>query len=165
MKKGQQPGQINKALVQMGKTPDACWRWLGAADDKGVGKKEYCGKSLLARRWIWIQLFGPIPEGLVISPQVCGNAWCVNPWHLRAVTQAACCRAGVTTTLTADDVREIRVARAHRTPNMRRHLAEKHGVSVSTISDIWGRRSWRKPKAFYGAKKNAPAERSIAANH
>lgn len=147
-------GEVMKPLVRLGTEPEDCWQWLGRIQPNGYGKKQYCGRTVLAHRWVWLQLLGPIPEGLVINHK-CGNRGCVNPMHLEVVTQAANSRHGVNAKLSSHDVREIRAARKHTTPNMRKHLAERFGISEATISDIWHGRSWRKPKPFYGPRKNA----------
>jgi len=150
-----EPGVTLKPLVKLGKEPGDCWTWTGSIDDGGYGRKQFAGKSMLAHRWLWMQLFGSIPDGLVVSHK-CGNHACVNPHHLQAMTQAENCRQGITASLTPADVVEIRRAKRHGGVNMRQHLADRYGVAPSTISDIWGRKSWRKPKPFYGARANAP---------
>lgn len=150
-----QPGITFKPLVKLGRDPSDCYEWIGSVDDAGYGRKQFGGKAVLAHRWIWQQLFGPIPAGLIVS-HTCTNRACVNPHHLRVTTQAEGCRHGITASLTPADVVEIRRHRCDAGTNLRQHLADRYGVSPSTISDIWGRKSWRKPKPFYGAHANSP---------
>jgi hypothetical protein len=58
------------------------------------------GKTMPARRWAWMQFFGPITPGFVIT-NTCQNKACVNPWHLRMCTQAEANRGSVQTILLA----------------------------------------------------------------
>lgn len=156
-KNGHQPGAILKPLIAFGKTPDDCWRWLGNHDDGGVPTKQYLGQHMPARRWLWIQLFGPIPEGLVITTMpACGNKACMNPQHFRACFQAEANRAGVGSVLTPADVIEIRRASKDKGPNTARVLSERIGCSQQAIRDIWRRRSWSRPKPNHGPRKQSP---------
>lgn len=135
-------GRTLKAMVKLGDTPDACWQWLGPIDDAGYGKKQFHGKTIVAGRWLWEQLFGPIPEGVVIA-YVCGNRACVNPHHLRATDQAGACRQGVGAVLLPADVAEIKAVKGeNRTPNAARHLSQRFGCSKSLVYDIWAKRAW-----------------------
>lgn len=143
-------GMPLKSLVRLGKTPGDCWEWLGVKMDSGYGKKTVAGRTMLAHRWIWTQLFGPIPDGLVIN-HACSNPSCVNPHHLECVTQADNVRHGVATILTTGDVQEIRLARKDKGLNTARLLAEKFGCSPQLIRDIWRNRCWSKRgKPFHG---------------
>lgn len=145
-------GQTTKPMVEIGKRTEDCWKWMGKTLPAGYGCKTVNGKSVLAHRWMWEQLFGPIPHGLVIHHE-CQNPNCVNPHHLRACTQAENCRESVTTLLHPQDVVEIRRARKQEGPSLRKHLAEKFGCSQQLISDIWNRKAWRtKAEPFTGPK-------------
>jgi hypothetical protein len=63
--------------------PEACWPWRGRMrDGYGVYGKPPVG----AHRFAYELVVGPIPAGLVIDHQ-CNVRHCVNPAHLKAVTQ------------------------------------------------------------------------------
>lgn len=63
-----------------------CWVWMGGTSGKGHGKFYDDGRSQQAHRWSYETFVGPIPEGLVLD-HTCRNRSCVNPLHLRPVTQ------------------------------------------------------------------------------
>lgn len=65
------------------KTSD-CWIWKGPVSS-GYGKLSIKGKSILAHRWSYEEVYGPIPDGLQID-HLCGVSRCVKPNHLEAVT-------------------------------------------------------------------------------
>lgn len=142
------PGAVLKPLVKLGRTPGDCYTWIGNTDDAGVAIKQFAGKSMPARRWMWMQLFGPIPDGLIVA-NTCGNKACVNPHHLRACFQAEANREAVNTLLLPADVAEIRAARKSGL-NSAGVLAEKYGVSKRAIYDVCARRTWSKPKPNFG---------------
>lgn len=151
------PGATLKPLVKLGKRADDCWEWLGPKTAAGYGKKTFHGEDWMAHRWIWSQLFGPIPNGLVIHHE-CQNPSCVNPQHLRVCSQAENVREAVTSKLTASDVLEIKKAKPDtRTPNLAATLAQRHGCSRQLIFDIWNGRAWGRAKPFYGRAKKAAA--------
>lgn len=146
-----------KPMVKLPRDPAACWEWIGTRLRNGYGKKTFDKKNMLAHRWVWQQFFGPIAEGMVID-HICQNRGCVNPHHLRVVTQAENVRAGLVTTLTEGDVQEIRSMwnEGWQSPD----LAQKFGVTAATIKDIVRGKSWGKPQPFYGARANAPEDKA-----
>jgi hypothetical protein len=67
-------------------TPD-CWEWTAALNVKedGYGSFGGNGQIVLAHRFSYVLLVGPIPEGLTLD-HLCRNRRCVNPDHLEPVT-------------------------------------------------------------------------------
>lgn len=67
-----------------------CWLWTGVRDvtRRGYGHAWIGGRHRGAHRVSYELAYGPIPEGLVID-HICHHPPCVNPEHLRAVTQLA----------------------------------------------------------------------------
>lgn len=61
-----------------------CWLWTAAIDRDGYGHWDHEVSNRVHRVAYWI-LVGPIPAGLVMD-HLCRVRNCVNPAHLRAVT-------------------------------------------------------------------------------
>lgn len=137
------PGQTLKPMIRLPKDPADCWTYLGPKTPDGYGKKRYCGHDISAPRWLWMTLFGPLPDDLAVS-HTCGHPGCMNPHHLRACSQADANRAGIGATLTPADVLDIKRAKKGRTIGTAALLAERYGVSRRLIFDIWGKRAWSK---------------------
>lgn len=148
-------GQVCRPLVKLGKKPDDCWMWLGAISETGHARKQFDGKGCGAHRWIWEQLFGPIPVGLVVF-STCASKSCINPHHLACGTQAEANRQSVQTKLLPSDVAAIRAA--DRTPVMAEHLAARHDISANTVRDIWRGDSWGRGRKNLGPKRAHPAQ-------
>lgn len=66
---------------------DGCWEWNAATDSHGYGQIRINGRNVLAHRFSWELSNGPIPEGMFLDHR-CSNPPCVNPSHLRIVTQS-----------------------------------------------------------------------------
>jgi hypothetical protein len=71
------------AKVDKTSDPDGCWLWTGYCNPLGYGMY---GKHELAYHYPWEQIHGQIPKGKVLD-HICSKPICVNPCHLRAITQ------------------------------------------------------------------------------
>lgn len=60
---------------------DTCWLWTGKNRARGYGRIRIGEKHLLAHRYSWELVNGPIPTGLHALHN-CDNPPCVNPAHL-----------------------------------------------------------------------------------
>lgn len=70
--------------VKVDKTDD-CWIWTAGKFTAGYGTFKVNGKNRLAHRLAYQLMVGDIPDGLLID-HTCYNKLCVNPSHLRPVT-------------------------------------------------------------------------------
>ena len=66
---------------------EGCWFWTAGRISTGYGAFVHykTRTSVLAHRFAYNDLIGPIPDGLVID-HLCNNKICVNPAHLRVTT-------------------------------------------------------------------------------
>jgi hypothetical protein len=74
-------GPIAKNKPDLGR----CWLWTGGTTPDGYGVFHY-HKSVRAHRWLYQQVFGPVPDGLVLDHFACDTPRCVRPTHMRPVT-------------------------------------------------------------------------------
>lgn len=63
----------------------ACWIWPGATNGAGYCQVMTGGVRIMAHRFAYEQLVGPIPLGKELD-HLCRNRQCVNPAHLEVVT-------------------------------------------------------------------------------
>lgn len=63
-----------------------CWLWVGGKGSAGYGQFYFEGRLQMAHRISWAWQNGRIEKGLVID-HTCRVRACVNPSHLRVVTQ------------------------------------------------------------------------------
>lgn len=138
-----QSGTVIKPLVKLGREPADCWEWIGALSTLGYPSKTINGSTTTGQRWLYTQLFGPLPAALTVR-MACGKRTCANPHHMTIVTLTEAQRGGDNTVLLPADVRDIQLAKKHRSHSMAKQLAERAGCTTQTIYDIWAGRSWRR---------------------
>ena len=138
--------------------PNECWPWRGGF----TGMKQYGAFTIRgtfrnASAVAWeLENNRPVPEGMLIRHVVCDNPACCNPAHLAVGThldnmadrnekgRQARGERHARTQLTADAVRELR--RIHATshdPHKTRILAVRYGISVSSVTTIVNRLTWK----------------------
>lgn len=134
-------GSVKKALVKLGKSTDDCWEWKGKVNPTGYPAKTFAGKDMPARRWLWMQLFGPLPEAMKVAT-TCGNRTCMSPHHFYACSQSQALQAGAGAKLTPGDIAEIRAYKNGRARGTAALLSARYDVTIGTITAIWGNRTW-----------------------
>ena len=61
-----------------------CWPWPGR--HRASDGRAFLGPRPAARV-LYEAACGPVPPGMDLH-HTCGNAWCVNPWHLEPLSRA-----------------------------------------------------------------------------
>lgn len=65
---------------------NGCWEWKASLGTTGYGQFMFKKVPRKAHRVAYELTKGPISPGLVLDHWCCYRLTCVNPWHLRAVT-------------------------------------------------------------------------------
>lgn len=135
--------------------PDECWPWLASTKGNGYGQFNIRkGVPVTAHR-VSLALQGHVLTKNMFACHTCDNRPCVNPHHLfigsgkdniddcvakgRANRASRPGESNNAAKLTDGEVREIRKTHSTLTQGM---LAERYGVSQSTISRILLDQSW-----------------------
>lgn len=64
--------------------PNGCWLWKGCQNGTGYGVAIVKRRNVLAHRYVYEQLKGPITEATL--DHLCRVTLCVNPMHLEPVS-------------------------------------------------------------------------------
>lgn len=122
---------------------DPCFIYPGHIGKAGYGL-DYdprTQKTILAHRFAYELTHGPIPEGMVIA-HICNQKACVNPAHLKAITQSENVKqayedglAKGPKKLTEIQVKEI-IALLNTHNTTQRSIAIMYGVDQKTIWNI-----------------------------
>lgn len=95
--------------------PSGCWLWLGGLTYNGYGRVARSGRNMMAHRYSWSLVNGPIPHGLTVD-HLCFTRRCVNPAHLRLLTNQANAvgtRSRALTGALSADMRLLRCVKGH----------------------------------------------------
>jgi hypothetical protein len=77
--------------------PDGCWLWLIGKSTAGYGVFRLPDRQVLAHRFAYELLVGPIPDGMTLD-HLCRVRHCVNPTHLEPATRGENTLRGETVT-------------------------------------------------------------------
>lgn len=152
---GKKAGNAEGRLWARVRKTDHCWEWIGGKTDRGYGHLRRDGIRILAHRFSWELVHGPIPDDLCVLHR-CDNPSCVRPDHLflgtRLDNMADMVKKGrhVTATpgksyackLTIAQVIEIRKLSADGVRTVA--LTRIYGVDRATVWKIVTRRTWKK---------------------
>ena len=132
------------------KLENGCWQWRSHTDKDGYGILPGANKNTRSHRLSYEIHIGEIPEGLIVCHH-CDNPGCVNPDHLFVGTPKDNAHDALQkgrhyigekngrSKLTAKNVKEILNS------NMNgQQLAEKFGVTRSTINNVRRGVTWKK---------------------
>jgi hypothetical protein len=117
-----------------------CWVCELAVNNKGYARIRRYGREWLAHRWMWKELRGPIPEGLVID-HLCRVTRCINPEHLEPVDFDENVHRGRGTIVTREQAIEIR--RLRHLGLTYQQCGDQVGVSGANARSVIRGRSWR----------------------
>lgn len=155
--------------ISKSEDPHGCWEWIGSLNKKGYGVggtvqgygyitlgagKKKKGQKFYAHRLVYALANGPIPDGLFVCHK-CDNPCCCNPDHLFLGTNQQNMddmirknrsprRSGENSTnakLTSLQVQHIRYENERGV--LQKVLAKQYGVSLTTISRIIQRKTWK----------------------
>ncbi|PEI49915.1 HNH endonuclease signature motif containing protein [Bacillus toyonensis] len=134
---------------------NGCFNVISHSKKNGYAQLTMRGKNISAHRFVYEEMFGEIPPGLVIRHK-CDNRKCINPEHLETGTYKDNVMDMVTrgrmrtlkgssrrdAKLTEESVIEIRRLVKEENVSMK-DLAERYGVAYGTIQNVVRRRSWK----------------------
>jgi hypothetical protein len=134
-------GDRARFLSKVQLTESGCWEFRGSPDN-GYGRFWSAGRTLLAHRYAWELLVGPIPEDLQLD-HLCRNRLCVSPAHLEPVTIRENVLRGVG--VTAENAVKTHCTHGHEfTPENTQ--VRKNGSRACRTCAVERTRAWRAEK-------------------
>lgn len=140
--------------VDRSEDQSACWNWTGGKDKDGYGFFYIFGQTVIASRFIYELLNGPIPKGMIVCHH-CDNPSCCNPNHLFIGThsdnaldayhkgrRSAVGHNNGRSILTENDVQIIRLSieSGKATSNQ---IAKQYNISQLQVDRIVHRKRWQ----------------------
>lgn len=126
-----------------------CWIWLGPGETHGHIRISGIPSPQSVHRIMWEHENGPIPDGMNVCHR-CDIGFCCNPKHLFLGTQLDNMMDKVKKGRHARGemignakLNSIQVAEIRYSNEPRRLLAERYGVSQSTIKAVRGKQNWK----------------------
>lgn len=137
---------------------DGCWEWTGCVNEKGYGVfRTDESRNMLAHRYCWVSMFGPISGPRFALCHHCDNPKCVNPEHLFLGTLADNNEdmrqkgrsktptpkrgsASPNARLSDAAVAEILATKGEVTS---RDLSDKYGVALCTVKRVRQGKTWK----------------------
>lgn len=118
-----------------------CWLWLLGKRGGGYGMKWSKGRHVMAHRFIYEKMKGPIPKGKVLD-HLCRVPSCVNPSHLEPVSFSENIRRGRSVRISMKIANQIRMVR--RTCGLSyNRLAAAFGTSKKNVLLIVQGKAWK----------------------
>jgi len=122
-------------------TETGCWNWNRSRNRLGYGRTTPTAfGTQMAHRVVYMSLRGPIPDDLPLD-HLCRNTSCVNPEHLEPVTVAENSRRGLSTVLTFEEAKKIKVLL--KMGKTIKEIEALFPVKQTAIADIRRGRTWR----------------------
>jgi hypothetical protein len=132
--------------------PSGCIEWTGGKLSGGYGSFRLEYKSWAAHRWLWIQTYGPIEDGLVVRHK-CDNPPCTNLDHLELgttqentqdmVDRERQCRGEVHHKAKLQEYQVVDIKKALANGARPIDLGPYYGVTPAMITHIRKGRAWK----------------------
>lgn len=112
-----------------------------------AGRIRRNGSSVSMSRWIYEEMFGPLPQNLVVR-HTCANGNCINPEHLISGTHRQNMQDMIDQGRNTngprilDEEKVLEIRGLIKLGYTSKSIAKIYGVQPSTISDIRQNRTW-----------------------
>ena len=118
-----------------------CWVWAASLDREGYGLFWF-GRNVLAHRFAYVAVKGPIPEELEVD-HLCRNRACENPQHMEPVTRQVNVLRGIS----------FSAVNAVKTQCLRGHLFDERNTRIGTLGSRFCRECQREYRRSYQRRR------------